>query len=79
MEASIAVEQALRIEEVCRRVGMSRAWIYSQVAAGRFPRPFKLGVRASAWRASDIDQYIADRAAGRDFPGRDRGGIGRAS
>lgn len=65
MEQSRVGERALRIAEVCKRVGMSRAWIYEQVATGGFPRPIKLGVRASAWIEGEIQDYLSDRAAGR--------------
>jgi len=45
---------------------MSRAWIYDEIKAGRFPRPVKIGTRASAWLASEIDAFLASRVLARD-------------
>jgi prophage regulatory protein len=43
--------------------GLSRATIYRYVDAGEFPRPVKIGVRAIAWHASDVDAWIEGREA----------------
>lgn len=59
-------ERGLRLPEVVQRVGMSRAWIYDEIKAGRFPRPVKIGTRASAWLASEIDAFLASRVLARD-------------
>lgn len=52
--------QIIRLPEVMARTAMSRSWIYQEAAAGRFPRPVKIG-RASGWDASAVDVWIADR------------------
>jgi prophage regulatory protein len=54
-------ERFLRLPEVRNRVPYSRATIYRLISQGQFPEPFKLGPRAVAWRASDVDNWIADR------------------
>lgn len=46
-----------RLPAVVARTGMSRSWIYKEVAAGRFPKPIKIG-GASGWSASAIDGWI---------------------
>ena len=56
-------ERAIRLREVMERVGMSRAWIYDQISAGRFPRPIKLGERASAWLETEVTAFLESRAA----------------
>lgn len=56
-------EALLRIAQVIGRTGMNRTGIYRGIKAGTFPRPVKLGPRASAWRRSEIDAWIADRIA----------------
>jgi prophage regulatory protein len=66
MEEAKAGARALRIGDVCLRVGMSRAWVYDQVMTGSFPRPIKLGSRASAWLESEVEAFLAARAAQRD-------------
>jgi prophage regulatory protein len=55
-----------RLPAVKARTGMSRSEIYRRIALGDFPRPIKLGERASAWSAAEIDAWIAGRIAARD-------------
>lgn len=59
----------LRLPEVRRRTGISRSELYRRVCAGTFPRPVKLGERASAWAAHEVDAWIAARVAERDAKG----------
>ena len=59
----------LRRREVESRVGLSRSSIYAAIGAGEFPCPVKLGVRAVAWVASEVDEWIAARVAARDNGG----------
>lgn len=47
----------LRLPEVLARLGMGRSWLFAEVAAGRFPKPVKIG-RASGWDSLAIDTYI---------------------
>lgn len=47
----------LRLPEVLARVGMKRSWLFAEVAAGRFPKPLKIG-SASGWDSRAIDAYI---------------------
>lgn len=63
-------ERLIRLQEVEKRTGFKRAWIYEQGRVGRFPRPIKIGARASAWVQSDVDEWIAARisASGRVTP-----------
>lgn len=56
----------LRLREVTQRTALSRSAIYRAIAAGTFPAPVKLGERASAWNATEVDRWIADRIAARD-------------
>ena len=57
-----------RLPRVKARTGLSGSEIYRRCATDppTFPRPVKLGQHASAWVASEIDQFIADRIAARD-------------
>ncbi len=55
-----------RLPQVKARTGLSRSEIYRRIALGDFPRPIKLGERASAWSAAVIDAWNADRIAARD-------------
>lgn len=58
-----------RLPSVKARTGLSRSEIYRRIAAGEFPPPVKLGVRASAWSMFEIDSWIAARIAARDEGG----------
>lgn len=54
-------ETLLRLPQVSARLGLGRSAIYDLVKRGQLCPPIKLGVRASAWPSSAIDQFIADR------------------
>jgi prophage regulatory protein len=41
----------------------SRTTIWRKVRAGEFPKPVKLSERITAWRASDIRQWMDDQAS----------------
>lgn len=58
-----------RLPAVRARTGLSRAEIYRRIAAGAFPRPVRLGERAIAFDASEIDAWIAALIAERDAKG----------
>lgn len=57
--------QAIRLNEVMRRTGLSRATIWRRISTGTgFPTPFKLGAgRAIAWLERDIDAWLEAQAA----------------
>ena len=59
-------EALLRRPEVEARTGLSRSELYRRIAQGDFPAPVKLGERASAWPAAEVDGWIAARIAERD-------------
>jgi prophage regulatory protein len=51
----------LRLPVVCERVGYRRSKIYDLVKAGDFPKPVKLGARASAWVEDEVNAWIESR------------------
>lgn len=51
----------LRLPEVMRLTGLGRSTIYRLLAAGQFPSPVHLSVRAVGWRRSDVDNWTAER------------------
>jgi prophage regulatory protein len=61
--------QVLKLPEVCRKVGLSRAPVYKMVSEGKFPAPIKLGARASGWVDTEIDAWIEQRVVERDAGG----------
>lgn len=52
----------LKLPEVSHLTGMPKSSVYWRVARGEFPRPIKIGARASAWRSTDVDEWIKARA-----------------
>jgi prophage regulatory protein len=51
----------LRLPDVMRLTGLGRSTIYRLLAAGQFPSPVQLSVRAVGWRRSDVDNWTAER------------------
>jgi prophage regulatory protein len=58
-------ERILRRPEVQHRTGLSRSTIYVKMAAGAFPKPLPLGVRAVGWAESEITAWLEGRKAER--------------
>lgn len=53
----------IRLPEVQRRTGYSKAWIYRLISQHRFPKTVKIGTRAIAFVESEIDEWINQRIA----------------
>jgi len=63
MHPRVLHEELLRLPAVIRRVGLRKTAIYEKIRRAEFPKPVAIGVRARAWRASDINTWIGERAA----------------
>jgi prophage regulatory protein len=63
----MATEQTviLRLPEVRKRIGLGRSSVYQLIRQGRFPRPVHLSARTVGWIESEVEQWIAERAADR--------------
>ena len=55
-----------RLPSVISRTGLSRSSIYAMVAQERFVKPVKLSARAIGFVSSEVDAWIAARAAARN-------------
>ncbi|EKN4802877.1 helix-turn-helix transcriptional regulator [Yersinia enterocolitica] len=53
----------IRLSDVQRRTGYSKAWIYRLIKQERFPKPVKIGSRSIAFVESEIDEWINQRIA----------------
>ncbi len=51
-------ETLMRLPQVLARFPISRATWYAGIKSGKFPKPIKLGERASAWRGSEVEALI---------------------
>lgn len=58
----------IRIRDVMHLTGLSRSYIYSLTADGKFPRSIPLvpGGTARAWLESEVCAWINERVAERD-------------
>lgn len=58
-------ERVIKLPTVMQLTGMSRSLTYQKIREGVFPAPIKLveGGRAVGWLASDVANYIEQRAA----------------
>ncbi|MGT4043639.1 helix-turn-helix transcriptional regulator [Escherichia coli] len=53
----------IRLSEVQRRTGYSKAWIYRLIKEQRFPQSVKIGSRSIAFIKSEIEEWINQRIA----------------
>ena len=53
----------LRMPSVMQMTGLGRSTIYRLMAQQQFPCPVRLGVRAVAWRRSELDVWSQTRPA----------------
>lgn len=58
-----AAQSLIRLTEVQRRTGYSKAWIYRLMSQGKFPTSVKIGTRAIAFVESEIDEWVNERIA----------------
>lgn len=61
--AAPAPERLLRMVDVERQTGVSKAQLYRLMAAGDFPRSVSLYGRSKAWPESRVQAWIAARIA----------------
>ena len=59
-----SVPRLLRLPDVLKRVGLSRAQVYKLIAQDRFPKQVKIGQKVSAWNSLAIDDWITSLIRG---------------
>ena len=52
-------EKFLKACEVTSQTGFGKSFIYNEIKAGRFPAPVKIGPRASRWKLSAVNAWMA--------------------
>jgi len=55
--------QLLRMRDIIRITGLSKATIYRQMDAGTFPKSIPLGGRVVGWEAREVQLWIDERIA----------------
>lgn len=58
-------ERILRKKELLAMLGLSDPTVYRMEKTGRFPKRLRLGGNSCGWLQSEIDGWIAARAAAR--------------
>lgn len=48
----------IRLPEVMNLVGLKKTTIYMKIREGSFPKPIKLGARATGWEENVIQEWI---------------------
>lgn len=61
----VSFPSVVRMNQVIGLTGLSRATIYRHMAAGHFPRNFKIGTVASGWLEAEVRSWISERAMSR--------------
>jgi len=59
----------IRISEVQKITGLCRTAIYNAMEDGGFPAQVKIGLRASAWVAAEVYDWVESRIAERQKAG----------
>lgn len=64
-------DRIVRIDEVCRTLGLSKSTVWRRIRQGEFPPPFLLGgqrARAVGWRESVVLAWLDDHESARREP-----------
>lgn len=64
--------QMLTMKRVSELTTYTIQHLYRLIAAGKFPKPVRLGLNRIGFRQSDIEQWMEDKAAGRPYGPRPR-------
>ena len=57
-KGELPAEGFVRLEKVLEVIPVSKSTWFRGIQAGRYPKPVKLGVRASAWRVDEVRDLI---------------------
>ncbi len=52
-------DKLLRVDDVVKITSISRAQIYRYIKAGIFPAPTKLSKKLTVWKASTVQNWMA--------------------
>ncbi len=72
MSVTIPATGFLRLAQVLTIIPVSKSTWFEGVRAGRYPKPVKIGPRASGWKAEDIIALIEQLGSPDTAPGTKR-------
>lgn len=55
----------MRNRQVVHKTGRGRSTLYTDIKAGFFVKPVKIGARAVGWPAHEVNQIVSARVAGK--------------
>lgn len=58
-------EKLLRLPQVIEITSRPKSTLYEDIKKGLFPKPVKIGPRASAWLESEVQRWVESRVAAR--------------
>ena len=56
------IMRVLRLPDVLARVSLSKSTLWRLINDGEFPKPIRLGPRATGWIEEEFDEWIASRS-----------------
>ena len=51
----------IRLNDLKEYLPFSKSTIYAMIREGRFPAPYKLGVRVSAWSLQEVNEWLDEQ------------------
>lgn len=57
--------QVIRVDDVCKKLGVSRTTLWRLRHTPNFPKPIDLGTRGSGFIEHEIDTWLEDKAEAR--------------
>lgn len=55
------ISELVETADIRTRYGIPTSTMYNWIKRGIFPKPIKIGLRKVAWRAEDIEAWLAER------------------
>lgn len=53
-------EKIIRLKTVLDRTGLSRSTVYRMIANGSFPCQRRIGIQATGWYQSEVEEWMSD-------------------
>ncbi len=57
----LPAEGYIRAKALAPMMGIAVVTLWRWAATGKFPKPVKLGARATAWKAEDVRRWMASK------------------
>ena len=56
----------IRKDQLLQNIPLDASTLYEEIAQGRFPKPVKIGRRASAWLMSEVEAWLDGKLSTRN-------------